>query len=260
MRPAAVGYQCPECLHEAGTGMPRRRRSITVGGTGRITRILIAINVAIFILEIARAGGAALFNGPSSRQLYDMGALFPPAIATGQYWRLISAMFLHLNIIHIGFNMWALYILGGPVEAWYGEWRFVAIYFISGFLGSVASFAFGPIGELGVGASGAIFGLLGAWAIYNFRRRDNPMAYANLRVAFTLILINLFISFYWQGIDWRAHVGGLLAGIAAGYLAEGFGPRQSRLAVTVIGLTALVLFGVVITLGRAAAIKHTLGV
>jgi len=260
MRPAAVGYQCPDCLREAGATMPRRRRQITVGGTGRITRILIAINVAVFVVEIAIAGGQALFNGPTGRQLYDMGALFPPAIAQGQYWRLITAMFLHLNIIHIGFNMWALYILGGPVESWYGEWRFVAIYFITGFFGSVASYAFGPVGELGVGASGAIFGLLGAFAVYNFRRRDNRMAYANLRVAITFIVLNLFISFYFRGIDWRAHVGGLVAGVVAGYLAEGFGPPETRKVVSVIGLFAMVVLGVVVAVGRSAAIKHTLGI
>jgi len=253
MRPAAVGYQCPDCLNEAGASMPRRRRTITLGGTGRITRILIGINVAVFLVEISQAGGA------TNRHLLDMGALFPPAVAQGEYWRLVTVMFLHANVIHIGLNMWALYILGPPVENWYGEWRFLAIYLVSGFLGGVASYAFGPLIEIGVGASGAIFGLMGAWLIYNFRRRDNPLSYSNMRVAIMLIVINLIFSFSIAGIDWRAHVGGLLGGIAAGYVAEGFGPRSSRTLVAVIGFCALVLFGVVIAAGRTAAIRHTLG-
>jgi len=260
MRPAAVGYQCPECLREAGASLPRRQRSLTVGGTGRITKILIAANVAVFVLEVLRAGGQSLMDGPSGRQLVNMGALYAPSIAAGQYWRLISTMFLHAGLLHIGFNMWALYILGPPVEAWYGEARFVAIYFVSGFLASVASFALGPIFVPAVGASGAIFGLLGAWLIYNFRRRENPMAYANMRVALILIVINLVISFSVATIDWRAHVGGLLAGMAAGFVAEGVGPRSTRTTVTVLGMAALVLLGVVVAVGRAATIRHTLGI
>jgi membrane associated rhomboid family serine protease len=254
MRPAAVGYQCQDCLREAGGSVPRRRRSITVGGTGRITRILIAINVAVFVVEIAAGGGL------TNRHLLDMGALFSPAVAQGEYWRLVTVMFLHASFLHIALNMYALYILGGPVEEWYGEWRFVAIYFVSGFLGAVASFTFGPINVIGVGASGAIFGLLGAWLIYNFRRRENPLAFQNMRIAGILILLNLVFSFSVPGIDWRAHVGGLLGGIAAGYFAEGFGPRSSRTVVTVAGMCGLVLFGVVLAVGRAAALRHTLGI
>ncbi|HXY73391.1 MAG TPA: rhomboid family intramembrane serine protease [Actinomycetota bacterium] len=233
--------------------MPRRRRSITLHGAGRITRILIGVNVAIFLVEIAQAGGA------TNQHLLNMGALFPPAVAQGQYWRLVTVMFLHANILHIALNMYALYILGPPVEEWYGEWRFLAIYLVSGFLGGVASYAFGPLNEIGVGASGAIFGLMGAWLIYNFRRRDNPLSYSNMRIALILIGINLVFSFSVPGIDWRAHVGGLLGGIAAGYVAEGFGPRSTRAAVTVVGMCVLVIFGTVVAAGRTVAIRHTLG-
>jgi len=253
MRPAAVGYQCPDCLKEAGTTMPRRRRSITVHGAGRLTRILIGINVVVFILEITQAGGA------TNQHLLNMGALDPQQVAQGEYWRLVTVMFLHASFLHIAFNMYALYILGPPVEEWFGEWRFLAIYLVSGFLGGVASYAFGPINEIGVGASGAIFGLMGAWLIYNFRRRDNPLAYSQMRIALILIGINMVFSFSVHGIDWRAHLGGLLGGIAAGFFAEGFGPRSTRNAVTIIGMCALVLFGVVIAAGRTVAIRHTLG-
>jgi membrane associated rhomboid family serine protease len=256
MRPAAVGYQCPDCVREAGKSLPRSRRALTVGGPGSVTRALMIINIGVFVFEFVRGGSASLMNGPSGQRLFDLGALDPIATAHGQYWRLFTAMFLHANLLHIAFNMWALYILGGPIESWFGRRRFVAIYFVSGFLASVTSFVFGPVQELGVGASGAIFGLLGAWLVYNYRRRSNPLAYANVRWAVTLIVINLVFSFSFQGIDWRAHVGGLVAGAATGFLAEGFGPRETRGVVAAAGFAGLLLIGAALTIARAAAIRH----
>jgi rhomboid protease GluP len=182
-----------------------------------------------------------------------MGALYPPAIAEGhQYWRLITPMFLHAGLIHIALNMYALYLFGYLIEEAFGHLRFIAIYFVAGFLASVASFAFGPVVEVGVGASGAIFGLLGAWVAFNYRRRGSAMASANLRGAFFLIAINAVLSVSIQGIDWRAHLGGLVAGVLAGATAEGFGPRGLRPLIQVGGLVTLVAIGVALTTWRIA--------
>ena len=255
MRPAAVGYQCPDCLRESAGSVPRGRRALVVGGPGIITRALMAINIAVFVVEMVVGGGGSLMNGPSLQHLVDLGGLYPIAVAQGQYWRLITAMFLHVNLLHIAFNMWALYILGPAIENWYGRRRFLILYFLTGFLASVASFVFGPVVAVGVGASGAIFGLLGTWLAYNYRRRENPLASANLRWAMMLIVINLVFSFTFPGIDWRAHVGGLVAGAVAGFLIDGVGTGSVRRLVQVGGPAAMVAVGIVMTLAHVQTIR-----
>jgi rhomboid protease GluP len=207
----------------------------------------------MFLLETVLGGANSLFSGPSQQKLFDLGALFPPAIALGhQYWRLITPMFLHAGLIHLAFNSYALYLLGFMVEDAFGKAQFVALYFIAGFLASVVSFAFGPIGEVGVGASGAIFGLLGAWVAFNYRRRTSPMASANLRWALMLIGLNVILGFSIPGIDWRAHFGGLVAGVLLGAVLEGFGPRTIQPLVRVIGVIVLVAVGIALTAWRVA--------
>jgi len=179
------------------------------------------VNVAMFLVETVLGGSRSLFSGPSQQKLFELGALYPPAIAQAhQYWRLITPMFLHAGLIHLAFNSYALYLLGFMVEGVFGKARFLAIYFVAGFLASVTSFAFGPAGEVGVGASGAIFGLLGAWVAFNYRRRTSYEASANLRWALMLIGINLVLGFSIAGIDNFAHLGGLVTGAVAGTLAE----------------------------------------
>jgi membrane associated rhomboid family serine protease len=254
MRPAAVGYQCPD---DAGGGRGfsiggRNRRVkvwLTIGRPGGVTTTLIALNVLMFLVEVVVGGPQAFLAGPSNQKAVDLGALFPPAVALGhQYWRLITAMFLHAGILHIALNMYALYLFGYLIEEAFGKLRFIAIYLVCGFLASVASFAFGPLVEVGVGASGAIFGLLGAWVAYNYRRRDLHYHRANLQGAFVLIVLNLILSFSIPGIDWRAHVGGLVAGVVAGTVAEG--GRDAWTVVTVVGFVLLVAAGIAITAWR----------
>jgi membrane associated rhomboid family serine protease len=256
MHPAAVGYQCQECLKEAAGSMPRSRRSLTVGRTGPVTRVLIAVNVAVFLFEVARGGPQSLWSGPTIHQLLNMGAMSPIAVAQGQYWRLFSAMFLHIGLMHIAFNMYALYLFGTLVEEAYGSAWYAAIYFVTGFVASVASFAFGPIGTVAAGTSGAIFGVFGAWIAYNLRRRGSALAEANLRGALYLIGLNFLILFVYPGIDWRAHVGGLIAGLAAGWLAEGAGPRSTRPVVQVGGYGLLIALAVAVVVVRVHAIHQ----
>jgi membrane associated rhomboid family serine protease len=256
MIPAPVGFQCPECVAEArrefrrGPGQPFR------GGVNATKAILFTI-AAVFVVEVAVGGPQALLNGPNLRRLVDLGALQPFLIADGQYWRLFSAMFLHGSLLHIGFNAYALWLFGSMIETNLGRTWMVLIYVVSGFLASVASFAFGPVETVGVGASGAIFGILGAFIAYNYRRRHLALASANLRWAGMLLFLNVLLTFGFGGIiDWRAHLGGLVAGLAAGTVAEGWGSQSQRRLVQVGGFVALVALGVAIVVWRTNQIRE----
>lgn len=256
MIPAPVGHQCPECVKEARKefreGPGKRARSL---GRMSATKVLLSAILALFVVEVVTGGPRALFEGPSPQRLIDLGGLFPPAIADGQYWRLFSSMFLHVGLIHIAFNAYALWLFGRLVEDNFGRTRFLVIYFVSGFLAGAASYAFGPVIAVGVGASGAIFGIFGAFLAYNYRRRHLAMAAANLRWAFTLILMNALLAFTFRAIDWRAHLGGLVAGAVAGYLAEGVGPRSMRQAVQWAGFIALVAAGAALVVWRTSELR-----
>jgi membrane associated rhomboid family serine protease len=255
MTPAPVGYQCPECVSDARKTAPGRRvrARFILGRPGSITTALLVVNIALFLVELVIGASSLTGSGSNAKKLYDMGAMYPPAIAEGhQYWRLVTAMFLHLGLLHLALNMYALYLFGYLIENAFGVARFIAIYFVAGFLASVTSFVLGPLGEVGVGASGAIFGLLGAWVAYNYRRRDSAIASAQLQWALILIALNTVLAISFSGIDWRAHLGGLVAGVMAGALAEGWGPRSVRPLIQVGGLAALTILGVAATAWRVA--------
>jgi rhomboid protease GluP len=168
---------------------------------------------------------------------------------------MFTVMFLHAGIIHLGLNMYALYLFGSLVEDAYGPVRFLAIYLVSGLLASVASFVFGPPNLVGVGASGAIFGLLGAWFAYNYRRREMRFHRANLQGAVMLIVLNLVLSAGLSSIiDWRAHVGGLVAGTILGFTAEGVGAAGLRSVSRVGGFVVLLAVGALMTVAHAHAL------
>jgi membrane associated rhomboid family serine protease len=257
MIPAPVGYQCPECVararREFREGPGRRVR--TARARLSATRALLVVILAVYVIEIVVGGPNALVEGPSGQKLFELGAMFPLAIANGQWWRLFTSMFLHEGLFHIAFNAYALWIFGTVVEDALGSARFLLIFFVTGFLASATSYAFGPVTGLSVGASGAIFGVFGAFVAYNFRRRHLAQAAANLRGAMLLILLNALLAFAYGRIDWRAHVGGFVAGLAAGYLAEGWGTRRQRTAVTVIGFCILFLAGIALVAVRTAQIQ-----
>ena len=247
MTPAPVGHHCPECVAEGRrasrrirTGIPRPRS---------ITTAILAVNVGVFLLDLV-LGAATGQRGVLLRE----GAMVPVLVAQGEWWRLVTAMFLHVGMFHLLLNSLALYIFGGLVESAIGTARFVAVYLVTGFLGSAVSFAFGNPFIAAAGASGAIFGLLGAWLAYNLRRRSLSLARSNVQGALMLIGINLVFGFVVPGIDWLAHVGGLGAGIVAGFAAEGIGPRSSRVATGIAGFAVLLFAGVALTSWRAAAL------
>jgi membrane associated rhomboid family serine protease len=181
----------------------------------------------------------------------------PFLIANGQFWRLFTAMFLHAGLLHLAFNAYALWLIGSMIETNLGRTRMVAIYFVTGFLASAASYAFSDVATIGVGASGAIFGIFGAFIAYNYRRRRLAMAAANLRWAAMLLLLNLLLALGFGAIDWRAHLGGLLAGIAAGAVAEGWGTASQRRLIQIAGFASLIAVGVALVVWRTNAIRET---
>jgi rhomboid protease GluP len=253
MRPAPVGYQCPECMSEARRVAPGVRVRFLVGRPGALTTAIIAANVAMFLVEVATGGSRSIILGGNDQKLIDLGAQFPPAIALGhQYWRLITAMFLHAGLLHIALNMYALYLFGYLIEGALGKARFLAVYFVAGFMASVTSFVFSNPLAPAVGASGAVFGLLGAWVAYNYRRRSYRINRAQLQWAYMLIALNLILGFSLAGIDNFAHVGGLLSGVVAGAFAEGVGPAPLRPVIRWIGLVGLVAVGIALTAFRVA--------
>lgn len=184
--------------------------------------VLLAAIVALFGLSVLRG-----FSPMGSTTIDDlvvlisMGAKFTPLMdIDGQWWRLVGAMFLHGSLIHLLINGYALYILGPDVERMFGTARFAAIYMGAGLAGSAASYGFGSISAPAIGASGAIFGLMGAMGAFAFRSREalGDVARRNLRQIAGLAAINLLIGFSLAGIDNYAHLGGLVGGTLLGLL------------------------------------------
>ncbi|MGI8586555.1 MAG: rhomboid family intramembrane serine protease [Chloroflexia bacterium] len=187
----------------------------------RAAGIMLAVLVAIFIYEVQRAGGDQEVAGVNGgKLLLDLGAKDNDLIIKGEYWRLITAMFLHADLLHIAFNGYALYLFGDQIERFYGWARFLAIYFVAGLAGSIASFAFSPYDS--VGASGAIFGLIGALGafFYVHRRLLGAMARTQLWNAVVLAGLNLLLGLGAGAgaIDNFAHGGGFIGGIVAAVL------------------------------------------
>ena len=253
MIPAPVGHQCPECVEQARRDFRSGPGRALRGGVSATNALLVAIAIP-FVIEVILGGPQALFS-PSPEILFDMGAMQPIAVADGQFWRLFTAMFLHVGLLHIALNAYFFWLFGRMVEASFGKTWMVLIYVVAGFLASVASYAFGPVTTLAVGASGAISGVFGAFIAYNYRRRQHAMNAANLRMALTVIVLNAVIAIGYSSIDWRAHVGGLVAGFALGYLADSSGPARQRAVVRFAGVATLVAIGIALVLWRTAEIR-----
>lgn len=243
MIPAAVGFRCPECLKEqqAAEGRATRTRVITrqqtrtrwaTGGRAAVgapvTRALLAANVVVFALDfLLRASGSPL---PRYGDLSGLGALIPALVVLNdEYWRLFTAMFLHAGILHLLFNMWALYIAGGYLERVVGPVRFALLYFFSGFAGSVLVVVASSPTTATVGASGAIFGLFAALFAYAYLNRGRDLMAQQLvsSLGFVIVL-NLVITFTVRNISWQGHVGGLVAGAALIAALVKFGERGLR--------------------------------
>jgi membrane associated rhomboid family serine protease len=247
MTPAPVGHHCPSCVEEGRRSVRRVRRRLPRPRS--VATAILGLNVAVFVVEMLLGGATNL------RVLVDMGAMVPGLVAEGQWWRLFTAIFLHVGVFHLLLNSLGLYIFGSLIEQVLGSARFLAVYLVSGFCASAVSFAFGSPGAVAAGASGAIFGLLGAWLAFNFRRRSLSLARANAQGALILIAINVVFGLSIPGVDNLAHLGGLAAGIMAGFAAEGFGRRSVRTATVVGGFLLLLVLGVSLTAWRVAALS-----
>lgn len=248
---ASVGFQCPECVRQgSGTGHgPADGRPRTVaGGAGTggavmadprlVTKILLGINLAVYIAVLARGTGLVDELMLIGRARFHYGGPLE-GVAEGQWYRLVTSMFLHQELWHIAFNMLGLWWLGGPLESALGRARYLTLYMISGLAGSALSYWLAASVQGSLGASGAIFGLLGATAV--LMRRLNY----DMRPVLVLLAVNLVITFNpWGGIAWQAHVGGLVAGtlIAIGMVHA---PRERR-ALVQYGTCALVLVAVIL--------------
>lgn len=187
-----------------------------------VTFSLIAASVLVYLAVSASqvASGIpwnfALVNqgGPG----LAAGALIPALVAGGEAWRLATSMFLHSGFIHLAFNMVALYFLGSFAEEAFGRWRFFALYLLSGLSGGIAYLYFGSFGQPAVGASGAIFGLLGSILGYSLRRGTFSWQNPLIRQLLILLAINVWLGLSIDNISNTAHMGGLTGGLAFGWL------------------------------------------
>jgi membrane associated rhomboid family serine protease len=244
----SVGPRCPD---HATQGRPRNRAPARVRTQRRVTAIssdqpvvtwgLIGVNVLVYLITVAQGAG---INNPGG-SLFNKWLLFGPLVAHGDWWRLITAAFLHANILHIGLNMLALVWLGAPVERYLGHLQYLGLYIVSGLAGSAGALIVTPLSPT-VGASGAIFGILGALLIIEYQATGRLMGQAAM-----LILINLVFSFTFAGISVGGHIGGLIGGIAASLALTNFG--RARLSygrpglVGVLTLVAVAVFSVLIS-------------
>ena len=261
MIPAPVGYQCPECVAEARKafreGPGRRDRVATVKRTSA-TVITVFLLIAVFIVQVASGGGLSLGLNGTVDPLLIRGADVPVLVASGEFYRLITSMFLHIGLLHLLTNIWALWIFGQYVESSFGRGGFIAIYLIGGFCGSVATYLFGNPLVPSAGASGAIFALFGAFIAYNVRRRENAMSRANLQSAVLIVLLNLVLTLGYSRIDWRAHLGGLVGGMAIGAILDWGSLRPARRATAIAGVAGVAVVGVALVMFRTSQLKSGL--
>jgi membrane associated rhomboid family serine protease len=241
MIPASVGFQCPECVGQARTSArPVRGGGLRSAGRqwGPVTLGLIAVNVAMFVVTAVSAGleGINPFTNYLSPVFLDLEQ-WPPLVDAGQWWRLVTAAFLHVGPVHLLLNMLALLVFGTELERQLGRWRYLALYFVSilGGAAAVQLFSLSPV----AGASTAIWGLMGGLAVLLLARRQD------LRGIVTLVALNVLISVVVPGISLVGHIGGLVAGaLATAVLVL----ARRRRAVQIGGIAALAVALLVVAL------------
>jgi membrane associated rhomboid family serine protease len=219
----AIANRIAWLLKETGHDFASRRQFNRARGAyatyqAWVTWAIIAINVAVFLVDGA-LGGSISLTGSGSGPLSEAGFVYGPAVAHGEWWRLITGAFLHLNILHIAFNMYALWLFGPIIEQMYGHVEFAVIYLLCALGGNVLTILVAPTVPA-LGASGAIFGLFGLAFIVSRRRHLllGPQARAMLSRVGTLLVLNLIITFSLPFISWTGHVGGLGVGAVIGLL------------------------------------------
>lgn len=263
MRDAAVGFQCPSCVAEGRKSV--RQATAPYGGQissnpGIVSKVLIGLNVTVWV--------AIMVTGRYASRIYELFALAPTGtcveksggyypfvneaacrtgttsrwvdgVSDGSFWQLFTAMFTHVEPWHIGFNMLALWVLGPQLEALLGRVRFIALYLLSGLVGSVTVYWLANPDSATVGASGAIFGLMGALVVVGLKLGGNVQS------LLMWIGINVVLTFTLSNVSWQGHFGGLVGGAAiAAVLVHA--PKDRRTAVQAAGLSVI---GVLIVVG-----------
>ena len=268
MNEASVGHQCPECVRE-GRRTQRQSRTTFGGGTagqhGYVTIGLIAVNVAVALIALATVQRASALGGQgfgglfgTDTPLHLWGGVIGRAsyteggpvhgVATGEYYRLFTAMFLHFGLIHLLTNMWALWVLGRPLEALLGPARFLGLYLVSGLGGNVAVYLFASPRGLSAGASTALFGLFAALFLVLRRLRLSTTG------IIIVLVLNLFITFSIPQISVAGHLGGLVTGaVVGGGLA--YAPRNGRTAVQVGVIVGTLVLLIGLTVVRTAQLN-----
>lgn len=246
---APVGIKCPD---HAGVGTPRpsaqrtvRQARSTFGGwEAPATVALVGVNVLVYLVTVYQGFG---ISSPGGR-LFDWGQLVGGDVANGDWWRLATAMFLHGNLLHLAFNMFALWLVGTAIENALGTSRFFLVYVVAGLAGSAGALLLPIVRTSGgfvmeynpeqatVGASGAIYGLFGALLVLEYLATGTLAGQA-----MTLIVINLALSFAIPGISIGGHIGGLVGGTAATYALVS--TRRAR--VSAVGPSLALLVGVI---------------
>ncbi|MBF4768535.1 rhomboid family intramembrane serine protease [Nocardioides agariphilus] len=276
MRDSPVGFQCPECVKE---GARTTRSGRTAYGGLRPTNaaitsmVIIGLNAAVWLAIMATGGrGSSLVERlsliPLGRCVSERasGAYYPsvhtelvcststrgdgtwmPGVADGAYWQLLTSAFTHVEFWHIGFNMLALWVLGPQLEVAIGRARFIALYLISALAGS--TLVYWASNEYGstLGASGAVFGLMGALLVIAFKVK------ADYSQILMWIGINAVLTFTFSGISWQGHVGGFLGGVVVAAILA-YAPRQRRTQVQLVGLTVVTVLLLVAIVARTASL------
>ena len=221
---APVGQKCPECLRAGGKQRIVNGRAAISGPsfqTSPVVFTLIAINVLVFMIGLYSPSlHNNLINDYGSLRLArtQTGAII--GIGAGEWWRAITYAFLHAGFLHILFNMYFLYIFGPRLEQQVKAGAFTGIFLASAAGGSLASFLFGPPNIPSIGASGALFGLFGAWLYAAYRQRGSAAGKAMFNQLGGILLLNMALPLFIPDIDWRGHVGGLVTGVVIALLWE----------------------------------------
>lgn len=252
MNDASVGFQCPECV-KAGAASIRQPRTAAGGAVqsrpGIVTMSLIGLNLLVFLLQLVTGDddGAVFREGAmlgATAGTHDGEIL--TGVADGAYWRLITAAFLHNDLIHLGFNMLALYWFGPFIERALGTWRFLTVYLVTALVASAFVYVLTPANVMTVGASGAIFGLFAIAFVLLLR------AGQDVRTLLALLAINAVLSLR-GGVSWQGHLGGFVAGLIYA-VAVAYAPRERRQVAQLVALTVLVIGSIVAVVWRTAAL------
>ena len=277
MRDAAVGFQCPDCVKQASRGS-RQNRAMYGGERSAdprlTTYVLIALNALVWLAITATGGRTSrladlLALAPTGRcgsestpsQYYPTihdpqvceiltngDGVWHPGVADGAWWQLITSTFTHIEIWHLAMNMFALFIFGPALEAIVGRARFLAIYLVSGLAGSVMVLWLSGESSSTVGASGALFGLLGALLVTATKARLNTQwLMQNLALGVVITVVG------WRMISWQGHLGGFLGGAAAAAIVA-YAPKAHRTLVQWSGIGLLTVLLLALAFVRAAAL------